>query len=253
MTSLDTPWPPVSEMIDLRPGTVTIVASLPTAGRSTFTLNMALHNVLKGTCVLYTSSEINEESLTEKAVSALYGIDLRHREAPLGGWDVFSARAKAELTSVSLYLHAATQETPEAAFEAGAVTSRQRGHKVRFWVLDALAHFSPFVHEGHGVWDFEQPMTQLRRIAEREQVAIVVTACVENETEDEPLTLKHLPAPVVELSDQVLMLHREGVYWQNGPASNIATVTRLKPEAEKSATLRFKPRLCRFTHLGIDI
>lgn len=253
MTSLDTPWPPVNEMIDLRPGSVTTVASLPTTGRSTFTLNMALHNALKGTCTLYTSSEINEESLTEKAVSALYGIDLRHREAPIGGWDAFSARTKAELVSLPLYLHAATQETPDAAFKAGTVTSGQRGQKVRLWVLDALAHFSPFVHDGDGVWDFEQSMAELRRIAEREQMAIVVTARAENQSEDEPLTLEHVAAPVVELSDQVLMLHREGAYWQSGPASDVTTVTRLKPELEKSATLRFKPRLCRFSSLEIDI
>ncbi|AKZ60728.1 hypothetical protein SAM23877_p019 (plasmid) [Streptomyces ambofaciens ATCC 23877] len=253
MPLLDTPWPPINEMIDLRPGSVTTVASLPTAGRSTFTLNMALHNALKGTCTLYTSSEIDAESLTEKAVSALYGIDLRHREAPLGGWDVFSARTKAEVVSLPLYLHAATQETPEAAFEAGTVTSGQRGRKVRLWVLDSLAHFSPFVHADDGVWDFEQSMTQLRRIAEREQMAIVVTACAENQSEDELLTLEHVPSPVVKLSDQVLMLHREGAYWQNGPASDVAIVTRLKPELEKPATLRFKPRLCRFSSLEIDI
>jgi hypothetical protein len=240
-------------MIDLRPGTVTTIASLPTAGRSTFTLNVALHNALKGTCTLYTSSEINEESMTEKTVSALYGIDLRHREAPIGGWDVFSARTKAELVSIPLYLHAATQETPEEAFEAGTVTSGQRGHTVQLWVLDALAHFSPFTHTGEDVWDFEQSMTQLRHIAEREQMAIVVTARAENQSEDEPLTLEHVPTPVAELSDQVLVLHREGAYWQNGPASDVATVIRLKPEHEKLATLRFKPRLCRFSSLEIDI
>jgi replicative DNA helicase len=240
-------------MVDLRPGTVTTVASLPTAGRSTFTLNMALHNALKGTCTLYTSSEINEESMTEKTVSALYGIDLRHREAPIGGWDVFSTRAKADLVSIPLYLHAATQETPEAAFEAGKVTSGRRGQKVRLWVLDSLAHFSPFVHSGDGVWDFEQSMTQLRHIAAREQMAIVVTASAENQSEDEPLTLEHVPASVAELSDQVLMLHREGAYWQNGPASDVATVTRLKPESKKPVALRFKPRLCRFSSLEIDI
>jgi hypothetical protein len=237
-------------MLDLRPGTVTTIASLPTVGRSTFTLNMALHNAMKGTCTLYTSGEIDEQSMTEKTVSALYGIDLRHREAPIGGWDVFSARTKAELVSIPLYLHAATQETPKAAFEAGAVAS---GREVRLWVLDALAHFSPFVHAGDGVWDFEQSMTELRHIAEREQMTVVVTVRAESQSEDEPLTLEHLPTPVAELSDQVLMLHREGAYWQNVSASNIATVTRLKPEFGEPATLRFKPRLCRFSSLEINI
>jgi predicted ATP-dependent serine protease len=252
VTSMNTPWPPVNDMIDLRPGTVTTIASLPTAGRSTLTLNMALHNALQGTCTLYTSTEINGEQLTEKTVTALYGIDLRHRETPIGGWDAFSARTKAELGSIPLYLHAAAQETPEEAFEAGTANSARRQQKVRFWVVDSLAHVSPFVADGEGIWDFEQSMTQLRRIAEREQLAVVVTARADNEAEHEPLVLKHVPPAIVELSDQVLMLHREGVYWTTS-ASDDATITRLKPQLDGAVTLRLLPRLCRFSHFGINV
>lgn len=248
MTQLDTPWPPINEMIDLRPGTVTTVASLPTAGRSTLTLNMAVHNALKGHVVLYSSSEIDEDSLTQKSASAIYGIDLRHREVPLGGWDNFNARAKTGLEKLPFYLHSPKQDTPEDAFTAGTATSRQRGQHVDLWVLDSLAHFSPFVSEGDGVWDFEPAMNQLRDIAEREELAVVVTARADNEAENDPLTL---PGIVVSLSDQVLLLHRDGVYWQNGPASNTAVVTRLKPQLDEAAKLHFQPSLCRFSHREI--
>jgi replicative DNA helicase len=241
-------------MIDLRPGTVTTIASLPTAGRSTFTLNMALHNALQGTCTLYTSSELDEEALTSKVISALYGIDLRHKEAPLGGWDTFSARTKEQVKSIPLHLHQ-SMGTPEQAFKDGTVSLLRHGHKLGLWFVDALYHFADFTtDDGSTDFDqrFERAMEELRAIAERQQIAVVVTARAENDGNDETLTLKHVDVAVAEMSDQVLMLHRDGVYW-SGEVSDVATVTRLKPELEGSATLRLLPRLCRFAHFGINI
>jgi hypothetical protein len=255
VTSFDTPWPPVSDMVDLRPGTVTAIASLSTAGRSTFTLNMALHTALQGTCTLYTSSELGGDVLTSKAISALYGIDLRHQEAPLGGWDAFSARTKEQVQAIPLRLHQSTVATPEEAFKEGTVNLARREGKLGMWFVDSLYHFTEFrTDDGFRDHDhgYERAMVQLRRIAEQQQIAIVITALAENESEHEPLTLEHVERPVAELSDQVLMLHRKGVWWTNEP-SDVATVTRLKPELEGSATLRLLPRLCRFAHFGITI
>ncbi|MER7310007.1 DnaB-like helicase C-terminal domain-containing protein [Streptomyces griseoluteus] len=252
MTPLDTPWPPVSDMVDLRPGTVTTIASLPTVGRSTFTLNMALHAALQGTCALYTSSELDQHSLVEKTVSAMYGIDLRHKEAPLGGWDVFSPRIKTEVESLPLYFHTSMHVSPEETFREGAAGGMRRGRKVQIWFLDALAHFSEINDVEETVWDYRQSMGQLREIAHQQQIPIVVTARADNESEHDPLTLKHIAPAIAELSDQVLMLHRDGAYWTTN-GSDIATVTRLKPEYDGEARLRLLPRLCRFAHFGINV
>ncbi|MEU1789121.1 DnaB-like helicase C-terminal domain-containing protein [Streptomyces sparsogenes] len=251
----DTPWPPVNDMIKLKPGTVTAVASLPGVGRSTFTLNMALHNALQGKRTLYTSSEIVGEELTSKAVTALYGIDLRHRETPLGGWESFSARTKQQVESIPLHLHEAIETTPEKAYTAGTVGADRKGQRLTLWFLDSLTHFSAFTTDGrhrdheHGA---EKAMAQLRRIAEQEQIAVVVTARAENEEDGQPLTLEHVEHAVATLSDQVLMLHREGAWWTSD-VSDTATVDRLKPPHEGTAVLRFLPRLCRFAHFGINV
>jgi hypothetical protein len=251
----DTPWPPVNDMIELKPGTVTTVASLPGVGRSTFTLNMALHNALQGKRTLYTSSEIHREELTSKSVSALYGIDLRHKETPLGGWDSFGARTKQQVESIPLHFHEAIETTPEKAYKAGTVGVGRSGQRLTLWFLDSLVHFTAFTtdegyrdHE-HGA---EKAMAQLRRIAEQEQIAVVVTARAENEEDGQPLTLKHVEQAVATFSDQVLMLHRDGAWWTSD-VSDTATVVRLKPPYEGTAALRLLPRLCRFAHFGINI
>ncbi|MFF9632891.1 DnaB-like helicase C-terminal domain-containing protein [Streptomyces fradiae] len=243
MTQPDTPWPLVNTMINLRPGTVTTIASLPTVGRSTLTLNMALHNAMKGICTLYTSGELSVDMTTEKVVSAMYGIDLRHNEVPLGGWDLFKERVTAEMTSMPLLLQNQIDIEPREAFTYGSIAGQRRGHTVELWFLDALAHFSKFTEHGP---DYAHAMGQIRRIAREASIPVVVTARAVNDVEDEPLALKHLPEAVAELSDHVLTLHREGVYWRNGPDSTEATVTQLKPRGRQSAALTLHPRLCRF-------
>ncbi|MEU9578830.1 DnaB-like helicase C-terminal domain-containing protein [Streptomyces chilikensis] len=255
MTRPDTPWPAVNEMIELRPGTVTTIASLPTAGRSTLTLNMALHNALKGVNTLYTSSELTGDSLTEKAVTAMYGIDLRHREAPLGGWEAFSDRAKAEVEKLPLLFQSVSETTPEKAFRKGSVESQRRGMKLSLWLLDTLVHFSELTHTGRDYADYATAMAQARGIAHEHQIPVVITAKALNEEEDEPLTAEHVHPDVMKLSDQVLLLHREGVYWTSGPTSNDATITRLKPATDPTevVSLRFNPRLCRFAAFGINV
>jgi hypothetical protein len=231
-------------MLDLRPGTVTTIASLPTAGRSTFTLNMALHNALQGTCTLYSSSELVADSLTEKTISAMYGIDLRHREVPLGGWDVFKSRTTAEMESTPLLLQQVIDDEPREAFTSGAVYGQGRGHRVALWFLDAIAHFTKFTDHGR---DFDRSMQQVRHIAEEAQIPVVLTARAENDAEEEPLALQHIDEAIVRHSDHLLVLHREGIYWQSGPGSKTAIVTRLKPEGGAPAVLKFHPRLCRFS------
>jgi hypothetical protein len=238
-------------MVELRSGTVTTVASLPTVGRSTFTLNMALHNALRGVDTLYTSSELTGDMLLEKSVTAMYGIDLRHGEAPLGGWDVFIEKTRPEVEKLPLVFHAVDATSVEGAFRQGGVESRKRGLKLGLWILDTLVHFSELTETG---WDYATAMRQARHVALEYQIPVVVTAKAMNE-EGEPLTAEHVHPDVVELSDQLLLLHREGAYWTNGPVSDEATVTRLKPAAdsEDPATLRFAPRLCRFASFGVNV
>ncbi|MGW0608708.1 DnaB-like helicase C-terminal domain-containing protein [Streptomyces sp. NPDC002640] len=252
MTLPDTPWPAVNEMIQLRPGTVTTVASLPTAGRSTLTLNLALHNALRGVNTVYTSSELTWDSLMEKTITAMYGVDLRHREVPLGGWEVFSDRGRVEVEKLPLLFRTAIETTPEKAFREGSVESQRRGMKVSLWLLDAIVHFSELTHAGP---DYATAMDQVRHIAREHQIPVVVTAKALNEESNEPLTAEHVHPDVVDASDQVILLHREGVYWTNGPASDAAIVRRVKPVSDPAdtASLRFNARLCRFATFGIDI
>ncbi|MGW7359978.1 hypothetical protein ACWGI0_25950 [Streptomyces sp. NPDC054802] len=88
------PWS-VAALVPLAPGTVTALVSLPTAGRSTLALNIALHHALQGTCTLFTSGEISFSILQQKVLAARYGVDVR-REEPAEGWAAFRATVMPE-------------------------------------------------------------------------------------------------------------------------------------------------------------
>jgi hypothetical protein len=238
------PWPGATALAALAPGSVTALVSLPTAGRSTLALNMALHNAEQGRPALFTSGEINTDALRQKVITARYGFDPRKQEPP-GGWSAFKATALPELEALPLFLDGATVgSSARDSLTNGATAVMTRFQRpLDLWVVDTVQHFSEFNNDG---LDTALTMRQLPGLAREYSMAILVTADVATDDADEPARPTHLPHGIAEHADRVLLLDRPGVYWTNSgtPAATLSLLSDAKRAQPVSLQLEFDR--CRF-------
>ncbi|MFJ9083871.1 DnaB-like helicase C-terminal domain-containing protein [Streptomyces sp. NPDC102384] len=238
------PWPGAAAMAGLVPGRVTALVSLPTAGRSTLALNMALHAAETGRPTLFTSGEITTDVLKEKVIAARYGFDPR-RQAPPGGWPAFRASTLPEMQALPLALHGATVgSTARDSLVSGATAIMKRHLRpIGLWAIDTVQHFSEFTETG---LDTAATMRQVRALASEYNMAVLVTAQVATDHPDERMTTAHLPKGISEHAERVMVLDRPGAYWTNSAAaaatlSGLQNTSRTRPVR---MTLQFEN--CRF-------
>ncbi|MDF3140344.1 MULTISPECIES: hypothetical protein [unclassified Streptomyces] len=239
-----TPWPDVNDLLKLEPGTVTAIVSVPTAGRSTMALNIALHNATADRLTVFSTCEINSDAIERKLVSATCGADLRY---PADTVDFDSLRRRASESSVRVPgWHTPAIGLPlEQVFREAATTviPPQRG-RLALWVVDTIQSYSDLDEEGLAL-----SMDVARRIAEEHNLAVLITARALSEGPDEPLELRHVPTPIARGADTIVELHRDGVYWTNLPDADSAIVRALKvggKQCKESVSLKFEAPFCRF-------
>lgn len=236
-------WIDGAALVPLTPGTVTSLVSLPTAGRPTLALNIALHHAQAGTDALFTSGEISFRSLQQKVLAARYGVDVRRQEPP-GGWAAFKATVLSEMKDLPLTLHGArgrnsARDSLRRALLAAAGTNRKLG----LWTVDSVWHFSDLTDDGP---DTAATMAELHLLASEYNLAVLVTSRVVTENPNEPVAATHLPAGMAQHSDQVLVLDRPGAYWTHTP-STAATLRQLTgPAPGRAIELELQPDHCRF-------
>ncbi|MFD3997157.1 DnaB-like helicase C-terminal domain-containing protein [Streptomyces sp. NPDC058583] len=241
------PWSGAARLASLAPGTVTGLVSLPTAGRSTLALNIALHNAMQGMAALFTSGEITSKSLGQKIIAARYGFDARHQE-PDGGWEAFKATAVPELNAMPLLRHGARAGTSARdSLRAGLLAAARRDRTLRLWVVDSLWQFSDLADEGV---DTASAMAELRLMAREHHLAVLVTSQVltaDPQDPDEPVTAAHLPAGMSAHSDRVLVLDRHVTDEppRDSAMDTAATLRRVSGPAPAVA-LELQPENCRF-------
>ncbi|TWF92358.1 DnaB helicase-like protein [Streptomyces brevispora] len=241
------PWSGASGLAPLAPGTVTSLVSLPTAGRSTLALNVALHNAMEGICALFTSGEITSRSLGQKILAARYGFDARSQEPP-GGREAFKATALPELNAAPLLRHGARVGTSAPdSLRAGLVAAARKNRTLRLWIVDSVWHFSDFTDEGR---DTASTMAELRTLAREHDLAVLVTSQVlttDPQDPDEPVTAAHLPDGMASHSDRVLVLDRPGTErLRRGDTYPTAATLRSLSRPGFEVELELEPEHCRF-------
>ncbi|MBT2442543.1 AAA family ATPase [Streptomyces sp. ISL-36] len=246
-------WPwgaDAAALASLAPGMVTALVSLPTAGRSTLALNVALHNAQQRIGALFTSGEITSNALAQKVIAALYGFDVRS-QVPPGGWETFKATAVPELDATPLLRHGARVGTSARdSLRAGLLAAARRSFTLRLWVVDSLWHFSDFTDQGR---DTAATMAELRSLARAYNLAILVTSQVvtgDPDDPDVPVTAAHLPAGMADYSDRVLVLDRPGAQggWVPAPYPSMAILRRVTGPGP-AIELELEPEHCRFVSL----
>ncbi|WP_167523808.1 DnaB-like helicase C-terminal domain-containing protein [Streptomyces brevispora] len=221
--------------------------SLPTAGRSTLALNVALHNAMEGICALFTSGEITSRSLGQKILAARYGFDARSQEPP-GGREAFKATALPELNAAPLLRHGARVGTSAPdSLRAGLVAAARKNRTLRLWIVDSVWHFSDFTDEGR---DTASTMAELRTLAREHDLAVLVTSQVlttDPQDPDEPVTAAHLPDGMASHSDRVLVLDRPGTErLRRGDTYPTAATLRSLSRPGFEVELELEPEHCRF-------
>ncbi|MFF5977124.1 hypothetical protein ACFY7C_37090 [Streptomyces sp. NPDC012769] len=246
-------WPWGAEaaaLASLAPGTVTGLVSLPTVGRSTLALNVALHNAEQNIGALFSSGEITSKALGQKVIAAKYGFDVRS-QVPPGGWEAFRATAVPELDATPLVRHGARVGTPARdSLRAGLLAAARRGFALRLWVVDSLWHFSDFTDVGQ---DTAATMAELRALAREYSLAVLVTSQVVTEDADDsgvPVTTTHLPPGMAAYSDRVLVLDRPGAQgsWEATTYPSAATLRRVSGPVP-AIELELEPEHCRFVRI----
>ncbi|MCX5450284.1 DnaB-like helicase C-terminal domain-containing protein [Streptomyces nigrescens] len=237
------PWSDGDALAPLAPGTVTGLVSLPTAGRSTLALNIALHNAQIGTQALFTSGEISFRALQQKVLAARYGVDVRRQEPP-GGWTAFKATVLSEMKDLPLALHGArASSSARDSLRQGLLAAAGANRRLKLWIVDSVLHFSDLADDGP---DTAATMAELHSLASEYNLAVLVTSRVVTQHPDESVTTVHLPAGMAEHSDHVLALDRAGVYWTHTP-STAATLRQLTgPAPGRGTELELQPDRCRF-------
>ncbi|MET9725489.1 DnaB-like helicase C-terminal domain-containing protein [Streptomyces zaomyceticus] len=223
------------------------MVSLPTAGRSTLALNIALHNAMQDIPALFTSGEITGKALGQKIIAARYGFDARHQE-PEGGWEAFKATAVPELNAMPLLRHGARAGTSARdSLRAGLLTAARTDRTLRLWVVDSLWHFSDLTDEGV---DTASAMAELRLLAREHHLAVLVTSQVlttDPQDPHEPVTAAHLPDGMTARSDRVLVLDRHVTDEPQHPGAITTAATLRRVSGPTPAiTLELQPENCRF-------
>ncbi|MGW6684919.1 DnaB-like helicase C-terminal domain-containing protein [[Kitasatospora] papulosa] len=243
---LSLPWRGTDGLARFEPGSVTVLVSLPTAGRTTMAMNIAAHNAEREMACLFTSGETSDEGLWRKVVIAKYGFDTR-RQTPPEGWDAFKAKVTADMKPLPLFIHnPRSGEMVRNVFRDGRTMANARRRRLDLWILDTIQHFSQFTDDG---LDLADSMHQAQRIAQENRIPVLVTARVLTESKEETLSLAHVP-PELRGADSILALHRDNSSWfarheDDSPAS---TLTSLSPHASpaRSAPLFLEEERCRF-------
>jgi hypothetical protein len=246
MTRVTTPWDGATELFRLDPGTVTLLASLPTAGRSTLALNIAMHAGSHGHGTLYSSAESSADIQQEKVFAARYGVDTRRPNLSEVDWEELKRRAREEIPRMSLICQGTSAERfPRDVFRAGRDEAHAHGMELGLWVLDTIEHCTRYID---GRLDWEQPLHEVRRIALEQQLAVLLTIRVVNDRKDQSIAGVHIPEPVRRAVDTVVALERPGVYWDSVPDSEAtqARLFQLKPWPTRLVPLKFQPSFCRF-------
>ncbi|WP_331743216.1 DnaB helicase C-terminal domain-containing protein (plasmid) [Streptomyces sp. NBC_00868] len=245
-STLSLPWRETTDLVRFEPGSVTVLMSLPTAGRTTMAMNIAAHNAEQGMACLFTSGETDDESLWQKVLIARYGFDMR-RQTPPDGWDAFKAQVTADMGTLPLFIHNPSPgDTVRDVFIEGRTMANARGRRLDLWILDTIQHFSQFADDG---LDLADSMHQARRIAQGNQIPVLVTAQVLTESKDETISVEHLP-PALRGADSILALHRDKSSWfaRREDDSAASTLTLLWPHSvqDRSAQLFLEEERCRF-------
>jgi replicative DNA helicase len=217
-------YPELDDAISgLQPEKLYVIGARPGHGKSLISACIADHVATRlGLPVLFSSLEMTEDELTERRISALSKVPLKHitsHQVNDAEWDMI-ARAKERLLDTQLYVDDASGQT--IAHVRGRLAAMQRtGDPVRLLVVDYLGFVKAPNAESR-----QQQVSSIARdvkMLAREFRVPVILLCQLNRGPE--MRSDHIPVSadlresgeVEQTADVVILLHKPDAYEQESP------------------------------------
>lgn len=249
----------------LRNGNMIVVAGRPSMGKSTFALNIATHNALKGKSVLVFSMEMGEIDLNDKFVSSISGAFLNLIQSgditmdEHAGWMAKVSQAITDLQRSKLHLDTRGGLSMDQVRAACFKVKRKSG--LDLVVIDYLGLMRAKGSRYEAVTELSNGVQRLSRDL---QVPVIVLSQLSRGVEGRPdkrPTMSDLreSGAIEQDADVILFPYRDAYYHENSPyksGDDIAEViiAKNKMGERKSVYLKWQGNRSRFVDddSGID-
>ena len=248
-----------------RPGTVSVVASRPGAGRSTLVLNVLTQAAIvhRAAAALY-SFEAPDDELVLRVVSAttrIRHLDLRHGRLDYTHWTTI-ADTLSRFADAPLYLD--SHQPPHLDALCSTITAAVARDGIDLVAVDSPSHVlaGPRTdpHDSH----VAEVLRRLKHLAMQLRIHIIATAELERPPQPSGPYRAHREQPpprvddlrdrdaVMETADVVVLLHRPDTDERDHPRSGEADLTVVKNRYAVPATVTIAHQLhyARFTTIG---
>jgi len=202
----------------IRPGSLCVIASRPSIGKSTFALNIATHVSLnENQPVLIFKPDSSAMLITKMLLSRLSEVELNNLiTCELTEDDLNRVNGSKDiLNGMPLFIDESPSLTVEAIIDRIRLAEVKYG-KLGLVIIDHLQLISPLNSNEATTEDYEQIVIELKRLAQRINTPIILLSTLNRNLErrtDKRALISDLPDQVVgQYSDLLIFLYRDEIY-----------------------------------------
>ena len=242
----------------LKPGTLTIVAARPAMGKTAFGLNVMSHIALtQNQPVAFFSLEMTSTELINRVVSALSSVNgtaIRQKRLSDAEWQRLLQVAE-QYVNAPVYI----DETP--GIDIATLLARARRMKRQYNIQAIIIDYLQLMHaDGKRIQNREQEVATISRglkgLAKELRIPVIALAqlnrAVDSRAEKRPILSDLRESGSIEQdSDNILFLHREDYYRQDGEEDHIAEVIIAKQRSGSTGIVKlcWEKDFTRFSNL----
>lgn len=214
----------------MRPGSLIVIASRPSMGKSTFALNIAYHVTLKAQLpVLMFSMELSAISVASKLVSQIAKIEMaRLRTGDMDEADLKNLdAAKKILQELPLIVDETTALTVEEIIAKSRSVISQSG-RLGLIVIDYLQLMDIISSEGGANDSYETVLSALKTFARETDTPVILLSQLNRKLEkrrDKRPRMSDLPSRVIgQYSDLLMFIYRDECYIADSDHKGVAEI-----------------------------
>lgn len=242
----------------LKPGTLTIVAARPAMGKTAFGLNVLSHIALtQNQPVAFFSLEMTSMELINRVVSSLSSVNgtaIRQKRLSDAEWQRLLKVAE-QYVRAPVYI----DETP--GIDIATLLARARRMKRQYNIQAIIIDYLQLMHaDGKRIQNREQEVATISRglkgLAKELGIPVIALAqlnrAVDSRAEKRPILSDLRESGSIEQdSDNILFLHREDYYRQDGEEDHIAEVIIAKQRSGSTGIVKlcWEKDFTRFSNL----
>jgi replicative DNA helicase len=240
----------------IRPGSLVVIASRPSMGKTTLVMNIAAHVALNNKMpVLVFSMDLSAIAMASRLVSYIGKIETRRlRTGDIDKADQQNLDAALnKLKQAPLYIDETNALTVEEIIIRTRYVSRQWGG-LGLIVIDYLQLIEPIGSEENSAANYEETMHSLKALAREINTPIILLSQLSQELEMRKIkkpNMSDLPARVIgQYSDLLMFLYRDEVYSSESEDSGSADVIVTRNRFGSVGTIRLKTMNLRFSEFS---